>query len=439
MPGTAQAFTDQICSLGVKDQMNANTHYIDLSVTYGSTRNTGHGLRTSKDGLLKSATRPWSKFELLPGQRESKSCVDGTDTNRCFAGGDSRVMENVLLSGIQAQWLRLHNIFARELTLIRPDLKANDHVLYEESKKILAALHQRYVYDDWLPILIGKQASQQFFGDNSFFTKYDPTVPAVIFNEAVTGVLRLHTFVRDLFSRCKPNGQLIDQVWLNDIAGKCKYAYDAVNNGMDSLLCGAFFDFGFAGDSNYAQQVHHRLFETTNHQGEVRRHDIVSMNVCRGREHGIPAYNNYRELCGLRRAQQFQDFSDTMSAESIHRLQSLYKHPDDVDLFIGANHENHLPDALVGTVSACIIGIQFRNLKYGDRFFYKHEGQFTPDQLNAINKYSYTCFLCHSTDIDKIAADPFRPPNDRTNPFQSCKDCPIFDFNPWRINTRPSQ
>ncbi len=56
----------------------------------------------------------------------------------------------------------------------------------------------------------------------------------------------------------------------------------------------------------------------------------------------------------------------------------IFRHPDDVDLFVGVNHENHLPDALVGPVSACIIGTQFRNLKYGDRFFYKHEGQFTP-------------------------------------------------------------
>ncbi len=54
------------------------------------------------------------------------------------------------------------------------------------------------------------------------------------------------------------------------------------------------------------------------------------------------------------------------------------RHPDDVDLFVGVNHENHLPDALVGPVSACIIGTQFQHLKYGDRFFYSHQGEFTP-------------------------------------------------------------
>jgi len=56
----------------------------------------------------------------------------------------------------------------------------------------------------------------------------------------------------------------------------------------------------------------------------------------------------------------------------------LCRHPDDIDLFIGVNHEKHLPDAAVGSVSACIIGVQFRHLKYGDRFFYTHQDQFTP-------------------------------------------------------------
>ena len=51
-------------------------------------------------------------------------------------------------------------------------------------------------------------------------------MPGVVFNEAATAALRLHTFVRDLFSRCKPNGQLIDQVWLGGITSRCKLAYE---------------------------------------------------------------------------------------------------------------------------------------------------------------------------------------------------------------------
>jgi peroxidase len=155
----------------------------------------------------------------------------------------------------------------------------------------------------------------------------------------------------------------------------------------------------------------------------------VAINICRGREHGIPGYNAYREFCGFQRANHFQDFSDTMSVESIQKLQMIYRHPEDVDLFVGVNYERHLPDAVVGPVSACIIGIQFQHLKYGDRLFYTHQGEFTlgmkisyvnryfiylVDQLNSIKKYSYNCFICHSTDIERVARNPFRPPNEIT-------------------------
>ncbi|CAF0903321.1 unnamed protein product [Adineta steineri] len=432
MPATAQAFTDQQCTLGVKDQMNGNSHYIDLSVTYGSTKKTAVGLRAGRDGFLKTAKKSWSKFEIPPGQREGKSCTDSTETQKCFAGGDSRLMENVLLSGIQAQWLRIHNLFAKKMAEIHPEWKNNDDVLYDETKKISSALHQRYTYDFWLPILIGKQATQQYTGDSGLFSRYDPNVRGVVINEAVTAALRLHTLVRDLYTRCTPQAKLIDQVWLHDILAKSKLAYDGANNGVDSLLCGALYDYGFAGDANFGQDIHHRLFETTTKTGEVKRHDIVAINICRAREHGIPGYNAFRELCGLRRASRFEDFADTMGPANAAKLQSIYDHPEDVDLFIGMNHENHVPGGLVGPVSACIIGTQFRNLKYGDRLFYKHEGQFTPEQLTAINKYTYNCFICHSTDIEKVALNPFKPPNDQTNPLGLCSECPAFDFNSWR-------
>lgn len=98
----------------------------------------------------------------------------------------------------------------------------------------------------------------------------------------------------------------------------------AANNGVDSLICGALYDYGFAGDTNYAKEIHHRLFET-NTQGRMKRHDIVAINVCRGREHGIDGYNTYRQLCGLRRATQFEDFMDTMPMAAVNKLKTIYK------------------------------------------------------------------------------------------------------------------
>jgi hypothetical protein len=51
-------------------------------------------------------------------------------------------------------------------------------------------------------------------------------VAPVVFNEFATAAFRLHTLVRDLFSRCTYDGKRIDQLWLHDILLKSKYAYE---------------------------------------------------------------------------------------------------------------------------------------------------------------------------------------------------------------------
>ena len=48
---------------------------------------------------------------------------------------------------------------------------------------------------------------------------------------------------------------------------------------------------------------------------------------------------------------------------------------DDVDVFVGLVSETHVADSLVGPTLACLLGSQFEDIKFGDRFFYETRAQ----------------------------------------------------------------
>jgi hypothetical protein len=52
------------------------------------------------------------------------------------------------------------------------------------------------------------------------------------------------------------------------------------------------------------------------------------------------------------------------------RLQKIYKHPDDVDLFPGLLSETRLPGAVTGPTLSCLIGLQFSHIRQADTTSY---------------------------------------------------------------------
>ena len=102
--------------------------------------------------------------------------------------------------------------------------------------------------------------------------------------------------------------------------------------------------------------------------------DLASLNMQRGRDNGLPGYNAFREFCGLGRAYSWDDLAGSFTNETLQAYAHVYAHPDDIDLWTAGISERPLVGSMVGPVFGCIMGETFKNLRYGDRFWYENGG-----------------------------------------------------------------
>ncbi|CAG0923241.1 unnamed protein product [Notodromas monacha] len=185
-------------------------------------------------------------------------------------------------------------------------------------------------------------------------------------------------------------------------------SYDGFLRGLANQPCQQYDQF-------FTESVVGRLFQAGRMPFGM---DLVALNLQRGRDHGIPSYNEYRAECGLRKAKDFDDLADFISFEAIANLKTLYESVDDIDLFIGGIVERPLFEGggTVGPTFTCILGDQFARLKRGDRFYYEEgnqAGSFTPEQLSSIRSVSLARIICDNGD-DIQALQPlvfFQPSN----------------------------
>lgn len=54
--------------------------------------------------------------------------------------------------------------------------------------------------------------------------------------------------------------------------------------------------------------------------------DLMAINIKRGREHGLPGYNQYRAFCGLKKAVNFDDLHGEIATDKVAILASVYRH-----------------------------------------------------------------------------------------------------------------
>jgi hypothetical protein len=98
--------------------------------------------------------------------------------------------------------------------------------------------------------------------------------------------------------------------------------------------------------------------------------DLAALNIQRGRDHGLPSYNDAREDFGLERKSSFEEISS--NAETVARLSEAYESVNDIDIWVGGLAEDAYQRSMLGELFHKVCKLQFEALRDGDRFWYKN-------------------------------------------------------------------
>lgn len=179
--------------------------------------------------------------------------------------------------------------------------------------------------------------------------------------------------------------------------------------------------------------VTHHLYRLRNDSYGL---DLIALNLQRGREHGLRPYVDYLQYCTGYQATTFEHLLQYTPAHIVQLYSTLYDDVTDIDLFTGGITENNVQGGLVGPTFACILGQQFRRLKFGDRFYYEHEGQagsFAPEQLQEIRKTTLAHILCDNCySLTTVQTRTMFRPDLADNPEVPCESIPRPDLSYWQ-------
>lgn len=348
-----------------RQQMNLNTAWIDGSVVYGSDSVRASWLRTKVNGKLKTSAGnnlPWNTVNgestgALDASAPSMA-NDGNHTIKTIVTGDVRGAEHPGITGLHLIFVREHN---RICDRLRTQGLTNDEEIYQKARKEIGALIQAITYQEFLPAM-GVTLSN--------YSKYNGAVQPDILNSFATAGYRIgHTQVADLLAMRDNNCAVVG------------------GGGVD--LIDAFFNLSlmdeFGLESFLKGFATHKQYETDTKINSILRNflfgsptapvrfglDLAALNIQRGRDHGLPDYNDIRKFYTGTPARTFADISKNTTLAAA--LQTQYGTIDNIDLWIGILAEDLLPGKSVGKTMHAMLKAQFEKLRDGDFYFYKSD------------------------------------------------------------------
>jgi len=339
---------------GIREQVNEITAFIDASNVYGSDQERADELR-KLDGTGRLRT---SRGNLLP---LNVNAFPNAPTDRdpsFFLAGDFRANEQAGLLAMHTLFVREHNYWAR--VVARSNSALDGDQIYEIARAIVGAEMQIITYREFLPLLLGRDAIPPYRG-------YRPDVDPGIANVFATANYRFgHSMLSSQLLRLDERNREVDDGHLDLASAFFNPEVVSGPDGIAPLIRGLAMQPAQEIDTMLVDDVRNFLFGPPGAGG----FDLASLNIQRGRDHGLPTYNEVREAYGMRPARRFSDINPDRKVQE--RLEEAYDDVELVDAWIGALAESHRRGALVGETNYRVLRDQFLRLRDGDRFWYEN-------------------------------------------------------------------
>ena len=289
----------------VREQINVLTAFIDGSQIYGSNSATLEDVRRGPNGNQVGGGKLAIGEEEVAGRATLPLSPDPEAREEgFFLAGDIRVNEQIGLTIMHTIWLREHNRIAREFREINPTWSGER--VFQETRRVVGAMLQKITYTDYLPKVLGSRTFDIVIGR---YLGYDPTVDPGIPNAFAGAAYRYgHSLIRPYFDRLVEK----DQKFVSSPQGRLKLV-DAfmnpeqlsISGGTDPILRGMVTSNARRVDEFLNAVLTSQLFETKEEPGM----DLASLNIQRGREHGIPPYPTWRNFCSASLRNWIKQFS----------------------------------------------------------------------------------------------------------------------------------
>ncbi|ONI79405.1 hypothetical protein ALI144C_26680 [Actinosynnema sp. ALI-1.44] len=455
-----------------REQVNFLGSYIDAFAVYGS----ANRLEWMREGPVDGDMSNNGAKLLMPGGNLPRADARGDITKappmddaagrmagNGMVAGDDRANENTGLLAVQTLFAREHNRIVDRLPKSLPEEEK-----FQIARRVVIATQQYITYNEFLPTL-GVRLKP--------YRGYDPNVNATVGNEfATVGYRGAHSLVHDDI-RLKVPASRYTAAQLDALRAKGAFV-KVVGNDVELTLPasqapfnpGLFEDLRLgpvlqglgrfpsgAGDELMGELVRSIPLSA---QGQTIMFDITAVDIERGRDHGMPTYQQMRAAYGLSPKTSFQavtgeatesfpadpeltpgnEINDPDSLDFIRlrdrngntvpagsdlavtgerrtttaaRLKALYGGDmAKLDAFVGMVAEPKAPGSEFGELQTAIWRKQFEDLRDGDRFFYGNDPVLTTikHKYGVDYRQDLGDVIANNTDVPRygLAANIFR-------------------------------